>query len=151
MYRPKGRMHFHSFTYTSALLSSSAGVTNYAKWTSRYAFSVSSNRPCINTFSTYVEKQTGHHYVSPISTHARLDGPRDRDAPQSSLRPQLDMGQRAEPFHGQMIIGSRLLSHIDILFRLASRTFVHIRPFIYSSLPSLALCIIKGKVVPSGV
>lgn len=56
----------------------------------------------VNSHVASLPKPPGHHYVPAVVTNTRLDGPRNRDAPQPSVRAKFDLAQRTEPLHGKV-------------------------------------------------
>jgi len=64
-------------------------------------FQVCSRCPVI-PFLTFSSETIGHHYVPTVLANTRLDGPRNRDAPQPSVRAKFDLAQRTEPLHGKV-------------------------------------------------
>lgn len=102
--RRKGRMPFLNFTCTFVRHFLLGGAKSSARWTSRYV-----GVCCcpVVSFLTFASSETiGHHYVPTVIANTRLDGPRNRDAPQPSVRTKLDLAQRTEPLHGKVKIQS---------------------------------------------
>lgn len=101
--RRKVRMPFLNFTCTFVRHFSLGGAKGSARWTFRY---VGVCCPVVS-FLTFASSETiGHHYVPTVIANTRLDGPRNRDAPQPSVRTKLDLAQRTEPLHGKVKIQS---------------------------------------------
>jgi len=64
---------------------------------------------------------SGYNHVSSITAYTRLDRSRDRDAAQRSIRSQLNMGQRPEPFSRKIVAPTRILT---LAFHLSLRHIV---------------------------
>ena|SRR6266850_3403229 len=103
-YRRKARTPFLSFICMSVPHFSSGGARSSVRWTSRYVGVL------IGAFYPFLALAPplsnalppGHHYVPTVIANTRLDGRRNRDAPQPSVRAQFDLAQRAEPLYGKV-------------------------------------------------
>jgi hypothetical protein len=63
---------------------------------------------CRSIFHVASSETIGDHYVPTVVADTRLDGPRNRDAPQPSVRAKFDLAQRSESLHGKVKIQASL-------------------------------------------
>jgi hypothetical protein len=99
-------MPFLSFTCTSVRRFSPGGAKSSATWTFRY---VGVCYCPIVPFPDVASSETiGHYYVLTVVANTRLDGPRNRDAPQPGVRAKFDLAQRTEPLHGKLKVQASL-------------------------------------------
>jgi Rab-GTPase-TBC domain len=101
-HRRKVRTHFLSFTCMSVQRFSSGGARSSVRWTSRYAGVLIGPSYPFLTLTPPLFNPPGHYHVPAVVADTGLDGRRNRNAPQPSVRAQFDLAQRAEPLYGKV-------------------------------------------------
>jgi hypothetical protein len=70
----------------------------------------------------------GHHYVPTVVANTRLDGPRNRDAPQPSVCAKFDLAQRTEPLHGKVKVQTSLYFTVKVPLPTSAHSFLQGTP-----------------------
>jgi hypothetical protein len=118
-------MPFLNSTCTFVRRFSPGGAKSSARWIFRYV-GVSSS---FHSISHVTSSETiGHHHVPTVVANTRLDGPRNRDATQPSVRAKFDLAQRTEPLHGKVKIRASLHSTVKVPLPTSAHSFLQGAP-----------------------